>query len=120
MEKAVDEPTDMTRWAVGLIAAGSIGILGFLARWVFSGVFARLDKVVDEMKGIASVVNSQGQQLAVLAERIGQLKQENDAQEKRIDALANHWRAEFERHRETVHERMAEATKVMLEAVRKS
>lgn len=112
------ENDTLTRWIVGIVAAGIIGILVFLTKWVFKGVFDRLDandkraeeraaeqnreleKVLVEMRGIAREVGENRIQTALLHQELGQVKQEQAALRERVNGLADYWRQQWRNRRD--------------------
>ncbi len=88
------------KWVISVVALGIIGLLTFLGKTVFKGMFDRLDAMVSKIESIAQEMASTRSDLAVMAEKIGQLQQENKDQQVRIDSLANWWRDKFDRLQE--------------------
>lgn len=110
-EDFVDD--SLTTWVAGVAATGLVTILGFLAKWVFSGVFKRLEsleaahkesmrEMVAEVRGMSMTVNGHATQLAVLqrdigaqARDLGAIASEQKGLRERVDGLAEYWRREF-------------------------
>ena len=83
-------------WVVGTVLLALTGLLTFLAKKVFDGVLKNIEElgkkqeaaikdVVTEMKGIASMVQGQVTQMALVNQKIGQLEEELRRQSRELE-----------------------------------
>lgn len=101
----------LSQWVVGGVAAGILAALGFLTRFVFGGVFKRLDDLADETKesnvqqiaeirAVAATVQSVTTDLAVANMRIAHLEASFAAQLVKFDDMGRFLAAEGFRKRD--------------------
>ncbi len=88
----------LTRWIVGAVAAAVLTVLGFLTKFVFSGVFKRLDELKIEVKTsndeqyakiskIADEVAESRTARAITELRLGHLEKKAESRDLLIDDM---------------------------------
>lgn len=106
-----DGDATLTQWVVGAIATGTVALLAFLARFVFGGVFKRLDELraennasnaaqVSEIRSIGNTVQTQVTAQAVTEVRIARVEAENAILRVKLDDIAGFLQSDGYRKRD--------------------
>jgi hypothetical protein len=114
----MSDPNDLIIVGTGGLTVGGI-VVGAL-KWLGSRNISALDKTLSELAHAVSDLRKEVSDLRMVnvaqAKDIGSLQKDMELLRQRVDGVAEHWRTQFEEVRKNVHDRMAEATRAMIEA----